>query len=52
VASGAVPAYPVASNLTGAPQIQVRETNQGDVAELREEIRRLIVEELHQIIKG
>jgi acetaldehyde dehydrogenase/alcohol dehydrogenase len=52
VSTGAVPAYPVASNLAEAPQIQVRETNQGDVAELREEIRRLIVEELHQIIKG
>jgi acetaldehyde dehydrogenase / alcohol dehydrogenase len=57
--TGPVPAYPVASNAEGAAPLSV--PNQTSVAgvsrrsqeaELREEIRRLIVEELREIIKG
>lgn len=52
---GQVPPYPHASNATDAPAPRVsspRPPVQDEAAELREEIRRLIVEELHQIIKG
>ena len=54
--SGAVPPYPIASNEADAPRLvssasASREaTGEGD--ELRDEIRRLVVEELRQIIKG
>ncbi len=62
--SGPVPAYPVASNAADAPaaaatRASVREpaastrtARTSEEAELREEIRRLIVEELRDIIKG
>jgi acetaldehyde dehydrogenase/alcohol dehydrogenase len=55
---GAVPPYPVASNATGYPYggngfpAPAREPVSPDAAELREEIRRLIVEELRQIVRG
>ncbi len=49
-ATGSVPPYPQASNLSTANVAPPRA--QDDATELREEIRRLIVEELHQIIKG
>jgi len=55
--SGPVPAYPYASNLAqAAPSSRPAGTNpQGGVlpdAELREEIRRLVIEELREILKG
>ena len=51
---GSVPAYPIASNLEGDPFIPqpsapIEFTGTDD---LREEIRRLVIEELRQIIKG
>lgn len=57
---GAVPAYPLASNAAGAPAIEPRTNGRGDAAtmagdgtdELRDEIRRMVIEELRQIIKG
>jgi acetaldehyde dehydrogenase/alcohol dehydrogenase len=53
--TGPVPAYPVASNLAGTPPGHESTTAhvQGDgAAEVREELRRLIIEELTTIIKG
>ncbi|MGZ4453402.1 MAG: aldehyde dehydrogenase family protein [Nocardioides sp.] len=53
--AGPVPAYPVASNAAHAPAIlppRTAEPVSTEASELREEIRRLIVEELRQIIKG
>ena len=49
-----VPAYPVASNLVGAPAAWSPEdtAQRSEMDELREEIRQLIVEELRQIIRG
>ncbi|MFI5099907.1 MAG: aldehyde dehydrogenase family protein [Actinomycetes bacterium] len=54
--AGPVPAYPLASNAADAP-VLVQSTRPSEPqtdpsAELREEIRRLIVEELRQIVKG
>jgi len=52
--SGPVPAYPLPSNAhdMGAPQ-RLRATSSGhETDELREEIRRMVIEELRQIIKG
>jgi acetaldehyde dehydrogenase / alcohol dehydrogenase len=53
--AGPVPAYPVASNATDAPMsvpsIAPREPFTSEAADLREEIRRLIVEELHDLIR-
>ena len=48
------PAYPFASNLEGAPVIPERSTSIGLSGrdDLRDEIRRLVIEELQQIIKG
>jgi acyl-CoA reductase-like NAD-dependent aldehyde dehydrogenase len=53
----AVPPYPVASNLTGErPSLTVLPTltnaSGGEVSELREELRRLIIEELTTIIRS
>jgi acyl-CoA reductase-like NAD-dependent aldehyde dehydrogenase len=52
----AVPPYPVASNLTGAPTLTVLPTLTAapgsEVSELREELRRLIIEELNTIVRG
>jgi hypothetical protein len=54
----AVPAYPVASNIAGAGQPALRVVPSpamspgGDSSQLREELRRLILEELTTIIKG
>jgi len=51
--AGPVPAYPFANNL--APQERAPRPDrppQTDDTELREEIRRLIIEELNEIIKG
>ena len=48
---GPVPAYPVASNLVDAPLPTARIPAAGDL-DLREEIRRLVVEELTTIIRG
>jgi len=58
--TGPVPAYPSASNAAGArpvpPSGPVEERTDGSQAvrasELREEIRRLIVEELREIVRG
>jgi hypothetical protein len=53
--SGPVPSYPVASNEEnyGAGNSYIhREPITQDVAELRDEIRKLIVEELHALIKN
>ncbi len=53
--AGPVPAYPVASNAADAPALlppRTAEPVTTEAGELREEIRRLIVEELRQIIKG
>ena len=51
-----VPAYPVASNLADAPPLTPRTNGamaMGDGSEeLRDEIRRMVIEELRQIIKG
>ena len=52
--AGPVPAYPLPSNAieAGAPHRQ-RDTSPGhETDELREEIRRMVIEELRQIIKG
>jgi acetaldehyde dehydrogenase/alcohol dehydrogenase len=51
---GAVPPYPIASNMEEAPRlVSSRAGTAGDgTDELREEIRKLVVEELRQIIKG
>lgn len=51
---GSVPAYPIASNLEGAPFIPQPSApiEFSGTDDLREEIRRLVVEELRQIIKG
>jgi hypothetical protein len=52
--AGPVPAYPVPSNAmeAGAPH-RPRDTSPGhETDELREEIRRMVIEELRQIIKG
>lgn len=51
---GAVPPYPIASNAADAPRLAPSSTTSpGDgTDELREEIRKLVVEELRQIIKG
>jgi hypothetical protein len=57
--AGPVPAYPIASNAADAPLLTPppspisRGTEPASANdELREEIRRLIVEELHEIIRG
>jgi acyl-CoA reductase-like NAD-dependent aldehyde dehydrogenase len=49
-----VPAYPVASNLLpGASPLRTTSTPPGDgTTELREELRRLIIEELNTLIRG
>lgn len=53
---GPVPAYPIPSNADEAPRLQprandvVRRDDGSD--ELRDEIRRMVIEELRQIIKG
>ena len=50
-----VPPYPVASNLAPSgltPVPTVPSTAPGEVGELREELRRLILEELETIIRG
>jgi acyl-CoA reductase-like NAD-dependent aldehyde dehydrogenase len=52
---GPVPAYPLASNDRGSAHVPApihREPISQDVAELRDEIRKLIVEELHALIKN
>jgi acyl-CoA reductase-like NAD-dependent aldehyde dehydrogenase len=52
---GPVPAYPLASNDLGSAHVPApihREPISQDVAELRDEIRKLIVEELHALIKN
>lgn len=54
VPEGSVPAYPIASNLEGAPVIP-QPSNPVEFSgtdDLREEIRRLVIDELRQIIKG
>ena len=48
---GSVPAYPVASNIQEIPAVRPAATGQVE-DELRDEIRRLVIEELRQIIKG
>ncbi len=54
--AGPVPAYPVPSNAEDAPALvpaaHPTEPGTTEAAELREEIRRLIVEELRQIVEG
>jgi hypothetical protein len=53
--TGPVPAYPLASNdRDNAHKLAPihREPISQDVAELRDEIRKLIVEELHALIKN
>ena len=52
--AGVVPPYPIASNAADAPRLGPSNGNAiGEgTDELREEIRRLVVEELRQIIKG
>jgi acetaldehyde dehydrogenase/alcohol dehydrogenase len=60
--AGPVPPYPVASNQRGARPVdtervaqavtQARSGNNGDASALREEIRRLILEELSQLAGG
>jgi hypothetical protein len=53
--TGPVPAYPLASNdrhNAHAPAPIHREPISQDVDELRDEIRKLIVEELHALIKN
>jgi acyl-CoA reductase-like NAD-dependent aldehyde dehydrogenase len=55
VPQGPVPAYPFASNAgerSDRPDPELPEPDALEVDELREEIRRLIVEELRQIIEG
>jgi hypothetical protein len=47
--AGAVPAYPIPSNAEGAPAL-VRPDDPED--ELRDEIRRMVVEELREILRG
>jgi hypothetical protein len=49
-----VPPYPVASNLAphGVPPLPVPVAEGGNVEELREELRRLIIEELTTMIRG
>jgi len=49
---GPVPAYPVASNLVGAPQPAAGIAAAASDVDLREEIRRLVVEELATIIRS
>ena len=48
---GVVPPYPLASNMEGAPVLARSAPPEAEL-ELREEIRRLVVEELREIIKG
>ena len=53
--AGPVPAYPAASNERNMEQVRApirREPISQDSAELRDEIRKLIVEELHSLIKN
>jgi acyl-CoA reductase-like NAD-dependent aldehyde dehydrogenase len=53
--AGPVPAYPAASNERNMEQVRApirREPISQESAELRDEIRRLIVEELHALIKN
>ncbi len=54
--TGPVPAYPLASNAADAPVLVASTQPSGPQtdpsSELREEIRRLIVEELRQIVRG
>ena len=50
--SGPVPAYPVASNINEPASVTRRDPIAPEPDELREEIRRLVIEELRQIIKG
>ena len=48
---GSVPPYPLASNMEGTPAL-ARPTLPEAELELRDEIRRLVIEELREIIKG
>jgi acetaldehyde dehydrogenase / alcohol dehydrogenase len=53
----AVPPYPIASNLAGAPPTltvlpTLTAAAGGEASELREELRRLIIEELNSIVRG
>jgi len=53
-AEGPVPTYPVASNLEGEtrrPRISLPQI-QSETDDLRDEIRRLVIEELRQVVKG
>jgi acyl-CoA reductase-like NAD-dependent aldehyde dehydrogenase len=50
--SGAVPPYPIASNAEDSPRLVRTTSPDNGTDELREEIRKLVVEELRQIIKG
>ena len=51
--AGPVPVYPRASNERNANDLAaVRTPLTSDVAELRDEIRRVIIEELHAMMKG
>ena len=55
--TGSVPPYPVASNLAGhasppVDRVAPREPLPQEVADVREEIRRIVLEELNAIIKG
>lgn len=52
--ASSIPPYPLASNLEGAPVLVTRSVP-ADIStrdDLRDEIRRLVIEELQQIIKG
>jgi acetaldehyde dehydrogenase/alcohol dehydrogenase len=53
-ASGPVPAYPVPSNARGdaAPPVRREPTEVAEDDDLREELRRIIIEELHDLIGG
>ncbi|MCX6434236.1 MAG: aldehyde dehydrogenase family protein [Actinobacteria bacterium] len=50
--TGPVPVYPLPSNAHESGVAPVERRDQADDGELREEIRRLVIEELRQIIKG
>jgi acetaldehyde dehydrogenase/alcohol dehydrogenase len=50
--TGPVPAYPIPSNAHEGGVAPVERRDLADDGELREEIRRLVIEELRQIIKG
>lgn len=51
--TGAVPPYPIASNMEEAPAlVPPNGAVADDAVELRDEIRRLVIDELRQILKG